>query len=231
MNITLQPTLFFSAAFSWLVAGIYWYVGRRLARRRIESDDARFAWWAFTIWWYSLAATTFASGSQSLLGAFGVDDLPIFLAITHLSLLLVCIALWGLLYYLIYLFTGSARARWPLTAFYVAYYIFLDYYIAASAPMDVELARWNAQLAYRTPLTGPLFAITLFLLILPQIVGSLAYFSLFFRLHDTAQQYRIALVSWSIILWFGSGLAASLSGLAQLDWWQIASRAIGLSAA
>jgi hypothetical protein len=45
------------------------------------------------------------------------------------------------------------------------------------------------------------------------------------------QRYRILLVSWSIIIWFLSAYLASISGLSQQDWWQIASRLIGLGAA
>jgi hypothetical protein len=39
------------------------------------------------------------------------------------------------------------------------------------------------------------------------------------------------LVSWSVVAWFGSAFLAGAGGLAQQDWWQLASRAIGLVAA
>lgn len=71
----------------------------------------------------------------------------------------------------------------------------------------------------------------LVLLVFPQIIGGLAYFTLYFRVKDPAQKYRIALVAWSIIIWFASAFLASISGLAQFDWWQIVSRLIGLGAA
>ncbi len=69
------------------------------------------------------------------------------------------------------------------------------------------------------------------LLLVPQIMGSIAYFTLYFRVTDMTQKYRILLVSGSIIVWFLSPYAALAGGLAQHDWWQLASRFIGLAAA
>ena len=64
-----------------------------------------------------------------------------------------------------------------------------------------------------------------------QIIGGLAYFTLYFRVSDVTQKYRILLVSWSIIIWFLSPYCARAGGLAEQDWWQLASRLIGLAAA
>ena len=69
------------------------------------------------------------------------------------------------------------------------------------------------------------------LLLVPQIIGGLAYFTLYFRVKENTQKYRILLVSWSIILWFVSPFAAAAGGLSEKDGWQFASRLIGLAAA
>ncbi|HUE98810.1 MAG TPA: hypothetical protein VMN99_06120 [Anaerolineales bacterium] len=229
--MTNQPTLLFSTLFAVTAAGIYSYVGWRLSKRVISSAEARLAWGSFTVWWYGLAATTLIGGLLSLFGALGLTSLPLFVTATYLNILIICLALWGLLYYLIYVFTGNRRSLAPLTAFYVIYYILLLYYITASIPGDVTVGRWNTTIVYRVPLTGPFFIIILFFLLLPQIIGGLAYFSLYFRVSDVTQKYRILLVSWSIVVWFLSPIAALAGGLAQQDWWQLVSRFIGLAAA
>lgn len=226
-----QITLLISALFSIVTAAIYGYVAARLRQRTISSPEARFAWQLFGLWWYCLAATTLVGSIQYFLGAFNIASLPFFVVLTYVNLLLICIALWGLLYYLVYLFTGSQRILVPLTIFYVLYYILLVYYITASSPARVEITRWSARLVYADPITGPFFSLVLVLLVFPQILASLAYFTLFFRLREATQRYRVLLVSWCIILWFGSAFLASVSGLSQQDWWQIASRLIGLGAA
>lgn len=229
--MTVQSTLVFSAFFAVIAASIYAFIGWRLGKRIIASPDGRVAWQSFTVWWYGLAATTLIGGLLNLFGALGLTVLPLFVTATYVNILVICIALWGLLYYLIYLFTGNSRWLVPLTIFYIAYYVLLVYYITASTPENINLEPWSAALDYRTPQTGPFFVILVVLLLVPQIAGGLAYFMLFFRVPQVTQKYRILLVSWSIIIWFLSPIAGLASGVAEQDWWQLASRIIGLAAA
>jgi hypothetical protein len=229
--MTIQATLLFSTLFALIAAGTYAYVGWWLGRRVVSSSEARLAWQAFTIWWFALAVTTLIRGLQNLLGALGLTDLSLFATAGYVNILVTCIALWGLLYYLIFLFTGNSRSLKPLTIFYMVYYVFLVYYITASIPDTVEISRWNTTLVYRNSMTGPFFVILIVLLLLPQVIGGLAYFTLYFRVSDATQKYRVLLVSWSIIIWFLSPVPALAGGLSQQDWWQLASRLIGLCAA
>jgi hypothetical protein len=50
---------------------------------------------------------------------------------------------------------------------------------------------------------GSLLFALLALLIAPEFIGAVLYFTLVFRSRDPTVRYRITLVSWSIILWFG----------------------------
>jgi hypothetical protein len=227
----IQPTLLFGAFLSTVCAGIYYYVGRVLSRRRSASPDSRLAWILFVVWWYALAAATTCGALISLLGALGISGLPLFTTITLVNLLATCVALYGLMFYLLYLFTGNRRLLWPITMFYIAYYIMLVYYVQASVPISVTVDRWRAALEYQNQVRGPFFLMLLFLLVFPQIIGSLAYFSLYFRVQNVTQKYRILVVSWSILIWFLSAFLANISGLTQQNWWQVANRLIGLGAA
>jgi hypothetical protein len=229
--MTIQSTLIFSTLFALISASIYAYVGWRLSKRVISSAEARVAWGSFTLWWYGLAATTLIGGFQNLFGLVGLTSLSLFVTATYINILPACIALWGLLYYLIYLFTGNRRLLPPLVVFYIIYYVLLVYYTTASIPDSVEVGRWSTTLINRAPLTGPFFVILAALLLLPQIIGSIAYFTLYFRVTDVTQKYRILLVSGSIIIWLLSPYAALAGGLQRQDWWQIVSRLIGLAAA
>ena len=226
-----QPTVFFSALFAMIAAGVYGYVGWRLSKRVISSAEARQAWGSFTVWWYGLAGITLIGGLLSLFGAFGLTSLPLFVTATYINILVTCLALWGLFYYLIYLFTGNKRALAPSALFYMIYYSLLVYYITASIPGTVNVGRWDTSLVYRVPLTGPFVIIIFAMLLLPQLIGGLAYFSLYFRVAEVTQKYRVLLVSWSIIAWFLSPVIALAGGIEQQDWWQFASRFIGLAAA
>jgi hypothetical protein len=227
----IEPTLLFGALLSALSAGIYFYVGRVLSRRHSSSPDTRLAWRLFVVWWYALAATTLSGAILSLLGALGIAGLPLFITITLVNLLATCVALYGLVFYLLYLYTGNRGLLAPLSVFYIAYYILLVYYVEASNPIGVAVARWRATLVYQHQIEGPLFQIAILLLLFPPIIGGLAYFMLYFRVKPVTQKYRILLVSWSIIIWFLSTFLASITGFSQYDWWQVVSRLIGLGAA
>jgi hypothetical protein len=227
----IQPTLLFGATLAFLSAGIYLYVGRVLVSRRQTSSGAGMAWLMFVIWWYALALATLSGGILSLLGAFGIIGLPLYVAITILNLLTTCVALLGLMFYLMYLYTGKSSLIWPIGVFYFVYYGLLVYFVEASDPIGVTVNRWNTTLQYANQIQGPFLIIALLLLVFPQIIGSLAYFMLYFQVKAKTQRYRILLVSWSIIIWFASSFLASISGLSQQDWWQVVSRLIGLGAA
>lgn len=229
--MTIQSTLIFSALFALLGAGIYSLVGWRLSQRRVSSADGRIAWGSFTLWWYGLAVSTLINGLLNLFGALGLTHLPLFVTATYVNLQVSCLALFGLFYYLIFLFTGNSRWFKPLAALYTVYYILLAYYVTASDPMDVTLEPWSTSLAYREPMTGPLLLTLVVLLFASQILGGLAYFTLYFQVPDVTQKYRILLVSWSIILWFLSPFVVLLAGLDGQDWWQLVSRLLGLVAA
>ena len=229
--MTTQSTLLFSAFFALIAAGIYTYTGWRLSKRVVPASDARLAWMSFTVWWYGLAIVTLLGGLQNLFGALGLTDLPLFVTATHLNIQVICIALLGLLYYLIYLYTGNRNSLWPLAIFYIIFYVLLVYFINASSPNAVNVERWNAGIAYSRAPTGAFIILLIVLLVLPPVIGGVAYFMLYFRVTEITQKYRIFLVSWSIILWFLSPVLALAGGLSEQDWWEFASRLIGLAAA
>ena len=229
--MTNQPTLLFSALFALTAAGIYSYIGWRLSKRVISSAEARLAWGSFTVWWYGLAATSLISGFLSLFGALGLTSLPLFVTAAYINILISCLALWGLFYYLIYLFTGNKRTLVPSALFYLIYYLLLLYYITASVPDTVNVGRWETSIVYRVSPTGPMVVIIVAMLLLPQIIGGLAYLSLYFRVTEATQRYRVLLVSLSIIVWFLSPLIGLVGRAGDQDWWQFTSRFIGLAAA
>jgi hypothetical protein len=223
-------TLAASAGLAFVAAAVYVVIGMRLGRRKVGAEF-QLAATMFAVWWFGLAASTALSGIQSALAAVGAATLPLVLTLTHLGLAAVCAALWGLLFYLVFIFTGKRGALLPLAGLYVVAYALLVYQIVANAPVGVELRRWGVALDYAVPQGGPVFAAAVVLLILPPIVGALAYFALFFRVRDATVRYRTAVVSWSIIVWFGTALLVTLSDVRNNDLWQLGSRLLGLVAA
>jgi hypothetical protein len=225
-----EASLTVAALLETAAALLFAYVGLYLWRRR-TSGDARWAGTMFAMWWFGLAGNTFIGAIQRVAGAAGITNLAFHVTLNHVSLLVLCIALAGLLYYLTYLFTGWKRALIPISGFYVLYYFAIIYYVTASEPAGVNVQPWNVTIEYAALITGPFFTALLLLLVLPQIIGALAYFTIYFRVNDPTQRYRIVIVSWSIIIWFASALVGSVAGFSGHDWWQLFTRILGLAAA
>lgn len=229
-NVT-NYTLLVDSLLNCIAAVIYGYIGYRLGKRRIHFTETRLAWTFFIVWWYGLAASTFCGAVRNALGALGVLDLPLYLTITYVNLPATSLALFGLTYYLLYLFTGSRKLLVPVAIFYSLLYTFVIYEISVHNPIGIEVGRFQISVQYEHAPSASLLWLLVALLLIPQITGSLAYFSLYFRVEDTTQKYRILLVSGGIILWFSRPLLPALFRLGQQEWWPIATVLIGLGAA
>lgn len=225
-------TLVAGTVLSALVGLVYLHVGRRLARRRV-SGSSHLAFASFVAWWYGLAGVSLIGAATTGATALGLRDLPLHLTITYALFLALYAALGALAYYLLYLYTGRRRA-WVLPAvFYAGLYLWTVYLVQQSRPVAVEAGRWGARLVYgnQIPPDAPVVFVFLLLLVVPTIAAALAYATLWFRVEDREQRWRIGVVSASLVVWFGSALLASALDISQSDAWQVASRLVGLAAA
>ncbi len=211
-----------------LVAGaLYLFVGYRLSARKLADPQERLAWRLFMLWWFGLAGTTLVGTVRNLLLLFGVTDPGLYSTVTYLNLLLVCVAVWGVSYYFLYLFTGNPQLLVPSLVFYGAVYVVLLYLITAN--MSATLGSGNAA---TNGAVSPAWVLpALFLLIGPVLLGALSYLSLAFRIRDRTQRFRITLVSGSILVWFlGALLVMALNSRGAMGL-RLLSQLLGLLAA
>lgn len=207
------------------------FIAAQLGHRKIERQDDQLAWNAFRIWWLGLGLSTAVGALRTLLALQGVDVLAVYIWISIANTLLICFALWGLLFYLLYLYTGNRNLARPLGIFYLVFFVtLLIYSFWFLHPTGVLLEGGTATVQYETE---PAFIYQLvlgLLVLLPQLVASLVYFSFYFRVRERVQKYRILMVSVSILAWFGLPLVAFFLGLSSQDWWVIVNRVIALVA-
>jgi hypothetical protein len=198
---------------SGIGAVLYLFVGWRISRRTV-SPESRFAATQFTLFWVLLAATTAVGGILSFDAAFSRPSLALAITVVDLNILLACAALWGLVGYLVYLYTGRGFLV-PLSVLYGTLYVLLLYYLTASQPTAAIVTAGTVGVSYAAPVSGPALAILAILLIAPEFLASFAYFTLAFRTSDRTVRYRVTLVSWGLIAWFSVGslnLGAALGG-------------------
>lgn len=228
-------TLGAAAFVDLLIAALFVYVAMIVARRSTSAKAHR-ASLAFAAWWGGVGVTIFTNALREGLAAGGLHNAPAARALLDLwqyvYVVALVVAVAGLVYYLVYLYTGNGRWFWPLVAFYSAYGLTALALIARMQPAGVTPGKWFVTWAYVNPQAGgAIFLVLVLLLLLPQIVGSALYLSLRRRLQDPMGRYRVTMVGGAILVWQSIQLLAPFVRLGQFEWWQAGGRLMGLAAA
>src|SRR5688572_20175973 len=107
---TMALLPFLATSLSLLSALGFTLVGRTIQKRDV-SPQMSIGQNAFVLWWYSLAAVTLAG---TLAGLPVFHDIEAFLTLTVMLLLILCVGLCGLLFYLVFLFTARRSLLVPM---------------------------------------------------------------------------------------------------------------------
>lgn len=227
----MSPTALFTQIVILATGSLCLYIAFQLGKRQLTDSDDRLAWSAFRIWWLALGVNIALGTVETWMALSDINNLTAHIILTLLSTLVLCVALWGLLYYLVYLFTGNRFWAPPLAGFYGLVFLSLAVYLLfVLQPVGVIHENGTSSLQYGSDAPDLSILIVALFILLPQILAALAYFSLFFRVKDRVQKYRVLLVSLSILIWFSSPLVAFGLGWSELPWWSLASRVLGLAA-
>lgn len=190
-----------------LTAALYLWVAKIVLERPVE-HGARLANALFGVWWVSLAVVFVLIPLSSVPArVLGYRNLALSVTLLNAMLILIVAAVWGLVYYLAYLYTGSHRIFWPITAFYIALAVVLIVLIAWMRPIGFSE---TGTLAYENDALQGTPAVILGLFFSgPVVLAALAYGSLLFRVKEAALRYRIGMVAGAFLVQFGWSLASS----------------------
>lgn len=169
--------------------------------RRPVAPEVRLARAQFSIWWYGIAIVSLLQGSQSLMASTAALPLGVVVGCLYLSLIVVCAALWGLVGYLTFLFTGRYYLL-PLSVYYVALYVLVLFYFTLSDPIGIAIAYGHVTILYANTLPLAIGAIAVLLILLPELGGAVAYMALSSKTSDLTLRYRTRLVGGGILAWF-----------------------------
>lgn len=183
-------------------------IGLRLARHPAEGV-ARRASTLFSVWWIALAVDMVLNAAPVLLALVGFTPPALIIAIAYMAVAAICVMFWGLVYYLVYLFTGREGAFVPVTAFYATTYALATAFIFSLGPTGADGGGGIAYANQPSAFAALLWALSL---LIPPIVGSLAYGTLVFRVKHPFRRYRIALVSASMFTWFATAIVVNAPG-------------------
>lgn len=205
----VSPTLALSGATQLLAGAAYALVARKLRARHMDDADARLAAQSFVAWWSCLSAYMLLWGALTLVAAEGFAPMPLFLAARVVSIPLLMVSVAGLLYHVLYLFTGRRSLFAPVAGFYALCGVGFFAVSFIEPPTEVSVGAWLVELTRPggTPLLNKLYVA----IGVPPIAASVAYGALYWRVKEPMQKYRVALVASSLFLWVGSGLAARVA--------------------
>lgn len=185
---------------SFVAAAVYLYLGVRLGRRPVSE-----AMWLpaaqFALFWIGLAISSVLGGVLSVDAAFYSPPLGVVVAFQNYDAVVDIAALWGLTSYLFYLYSGRSVLV-PISLLYVVEYALVVYYFAAGQPDGVTIAAGSVNPHYAMPVTGLFEILPVVLLVIPEFIAAIAYFTLFFRTRDRTVRYRVTVVSWGLVAWF-----------------------------
>ena len=225
-------TLTLNALFFLAIALLFLYVGRLVQTRPVEAPATR-AGRLFALWWYALGLLALVQGSASVFGAAGIQDPRPYLAVIHLGNAIQVVALWSLLYYVLFVYTGRHGFFWPLSSFYALVGLGIIYYIQSLVNQQdpgVVIRNWDAGLDLDVSRADPMLQLLLAALVLPQLGALVAYFTLIFGAQGREQRYRVLLISTSLFVWLGSSYVASATNSISESIWVVAGRALAMLA-
>jgi hypothetical protein len=182
------------------VASIYLYVANRLFER-VVSPAAWLASVQLSLWWGGLGGTVVLGAVETAFALGGALPFPLALTFVIVDDLVTVVALWGLVGFLTYVYTGRYHLpEWGVV--YGAFFVMAIYYTLAQAPYGVAFVSGAPAILYSVAPIKWLQGVIVLILIVPELVGAILYLSLLRRTRVQEQRARIWLVGGGILLWF-----------------------------
>jgi hypothetical protein len=197
----VRPTLLLLAIASLLPALVFALVAGSVGRRPV-AEESRRAQLAAQAWWSGMALATGAEGAQILLGAFDMRDLALHAMLLDLLLGGLVLAVWGLLHHVLHIYGAPRWALRALAVVYAGVYVASLYMMRRIGIVGVEVEAWRVDVA-TTDLLEPFSSWVLGGLIVAPLVLGIGAYALLFRTTPTEQRFRIAVVTFGLVLWVG----------------------------
>jgi hypothetical protein len=180
---------------------VYCNVGYRFYQRSV-SPEVHLAKAQFSIFWWGLGVSAGLTGLDSALAAASSLSLAVAVTVGIVGVPIDTVFLWAIVDTLIYLYTGRYYLL-PVAGLYATFYGAALYYKILEQPYGVVI-RAGAPTLLVLPVTNHWLAIFVIAgLAFPKFIAAFLYLSLIRRTQNRTQRFRIAVVSVSIIVWFG----------------------------
>lgn len=222
-----EPTLLLGAGLDLLSFVLYARVGQ-LVSRAIRRDEAH-ARDGFAIFWHGVALVNLLQAILILMAVAGRASDGIAEAFWQARIALALGSFGGIVYYLLYIWTGSRRWLFPTALFYITTFLLMMAWMAQSGSPSMKLDAWRVNLDYPTQSEGALYRTVVLMFFLPPALAAASYALVLRHTKEPQRRRRVALVSVSLGAYF-TGL---LIGYLDTDFahWGLVENLIGIAAA
>lgn len=184
---------------------------------------------AFAAFWYGVALVNGLQAGLELVAVFRDPGVPLAFAVWNTRIAVALASFAGLVYYLLYVYTGRRRLFWSTLLFYVATFLLMQVWLLQSGPNGTDVTHWRVDLDFAHSDEGPLYKLVVLMFFVPPLVASVAY-ALVLRMASTPlQRWRVRLMSWSLGSYFLGLTAGYLSP--GWPWWGLVENLLGIAAA
>lgn len=220
-----DTTLLLAGVTILAVAVLYFFVGRAVLDPGAPRPE-RWARNAFGLWWFAFAARTVREGAGNILVVIGIEDVALHTSLEYLSLVFLFVGLTGLMYYLLYLYTGRTWVLYPVAVFYGAF-LFLGFYVRnLQNPVGLDIGTWSVELDYATAVSPILMNLLLAALLIPLVIAVILYLLLLAVIETPVQKARIRWVGGALLFWFASVGLAAATDLNEFVYWGLVRRVV-----
>lgn len=222
-----STTLLAAAGLDIATAGLFAYVAtlilRRLPRDRDHSTEA------FALFWFGIGLANALAAILELVAARGDPGLPLTFAISNTRFGLGLASFAGIIYYLLYVYTGRRGARGPVLVGASAAFLLIQVWLTQSAPIGTDVSAWRVDLAFANEAVTPLYGLLVLVFFGPPLVCTAGYLLLLRRVETPTQIRRARLVSASLVVYFSGLILGYLSP--GWPWWGLVESLLGIGAA
>lgn len=219
-----SPGVVLTGALGLLGALVYVGLARLELRRTRETQQL--ASGAIALFWLALGIHLAVDSAWGIAGTFGPISPAVSETVLHLKVASGAVAFGGLVYHLVYLYSGRPGLVWLVTIYFLLAFALVEHNYVLRGPIGHEMTPFAAKHAFEQA-GGAFEDVAMVLLFLPGIVASLAYLGLGRRVRlDATRRRRHLTRALGLLGFFGSLLVGFL---ADWSWWEPAERSIALS--
>jgi hypothetical protein len=222
-----QPTLLAGAILDLVSTLLYFYAARLVLRTLPRDHDHSTE--AFALFWYGVGLVNLLQAILEGIALVQDPGLALALAFWNTRIALALVSFAGLVYYLLYVYTGRAGLRGPVILLYTIAFLLMQAWIGLAQPVGATVEGWRVGLAFVHEPRGLLYTSVVVLFFVPPLLAALAYAYIMRFTRSPAQARRVRLVSLSLFVYFAGLTLGYLNST--WYWWGLVENLLGIGAA